>query len=170
MNVIPAHRLPSYVAQSTAIPYDKDRAEVRMYAAVVSLAATGALLVTAYYALAMRASLLWQVAAKTGHPGVVGALFLAASALMMPHVFDLLFRPDKLSCTLSRKMACGAMVLTAVLWGVLATEAKPLGFGLVPLTYWASAVGYLLVGGAFGYSLNAQQGRQLSYENSSKTG
>ena len=157
--------LSAYIAQAPALPADKDRSEVRVYATIVTGCACGSFVLTAIYA-ALLPSLLHRVASVTGAPNVVAIAFVLLALGIAPHLSDLMVRPTRLRLKWPRKMAAGSMFGAGILWGLLATAARPLEAGAwLPLTYWATAAAYLLVGGAYGYSLNAQ----LASEHDEKT-
>lgn len=162
--------LARYIESAPAIPADKDRSEVRVYATVVTGAAFWSLLTTALYIWTVDDTPLYKVTSLTGHSGICIAVFVGLALMLLPHLVSLLALPEYLGYQLPRKMVAGAMVGAGFVWGYLATLAHPLDLGLLPLTYWASSAGYMLVGGAFGYSLNAQQAlAKLADENASET-
>ena len=146
-----------YIETSPAIPLAKDRSEVRLYATIVTGSATASLFQPAVYLLSDEMSPLLRVGLVTGSPGLIAALFILAAVAMLPHLIALVFLPHSLEDARPRKMATGAMWAAAALWAYLATSAWHLDLGGIRYTYWAAAAGYLLVGGAYGYSLNAQQ-------------
>lgn len=160
MQVMHLSDLKEYIEHMPAIPRDKDRSEVRVYASIITGATIWSLLQPAVYILWVPSSPLARVCALTGHATVVAVLFLAMVAALLPHLAVLIGLPTHLGSKLPRKMAAGAMVAAGITWGLLATVAAPLDMALVPSTYWVSALGYMLVGGAFGYSLNAQQAQE----------
>lgn len=160
MQTLPLAELREYIENAPAIPVHKDRSEVRVYASIITGSMVWGLLQPAIYILWVPASTLGKVAGLTQHPTVIAALFLVWCLLVLPHLAVLVGAPQRLGVKLPRKMACGAMAGAGVTWGMLATVAGPLDIALVPWTFWISAVGYMLVGGAFGYSLNAQQAQE----------
>lgn len=159
------HQLARFIAESPALPRDKDRSEVRVYSTIITGGVLGSFVMTALYVWRLEPSPIKLVADLTHAAGPFALGFALLALAMVPHLVDLLFRPGHLRDKGPRKMAAGAMVVAAVLWGLLANRARPLDLGLIPLTYWATALGYLLVGGAYGYSLNAQ----LASEQDEKT-
>lgn len=162
--------LARYIKQAPAIPADKDRSEVRVYATLLTGAAFWSLVSTAFYIWSVADTPLHKVTSLTGHTGLCVGVFVVLALMLLPHLVSLLALPQYLGYQLPRKMVAGAMVGAGFFWGYLATLAHPLDLGLLPLTYWLSCAGYMLVGGAFGYSLNAQQAiEQLADENASET-
>lgn len=149
-------QLAAYIAHAPAIPVDKDRSEVRVYATIITAGVFGSFVMTALYLWLIDVSPLRMVATLNHREGPFTAAFVVLALCVVPHLFDLLFRPQKLRHKLPRKIAARSMVFAAVLWGLLATSARPLDMGLIPYTFWAIAIAYLLIGGAYGYSLNAQ--------------
>lgn len=160
MQTLPLAELREYLENAPAIPAHKDRSEVRVYASIITGSVLWGLLQPVIYILWVPVSTLSKVASLTQHPTVIAALFLVWSVLVLPHLAVLVGAPQRLGVKLPRKMAAGAMWGAGVTWGMLATVAGPLDIALVPWTFWTSAVGYMLVGGAFGYSLNAQQAQE----------
>lgn len=157
--------LSAYIAQAPALPADKDRSEVRVYATIVTGCVFVSFVMTAVHA-ALLPSLLHRVAALTPFPNTVAFAFVLLAFGITPHLSDLMVRPGRLRLKWPRKIAAGSMFVAGILWGMLATAARPLEAGAwLPLTYWATAAAYLLVGGAYGYSLNAQ----LASEHDEKT-
>lgn len=163
-------QLARYIAEAPAVPADKDRSEVRVYATIITAGVFGTFLMTALHIWALGPSLLRRVCDMTGHAGLIALAFVALALAVVPHLFDLIARPANLREKLPRKIAARAMVFAGVLWGMLATVARPLDVGvMLPLSYWATAAAYLLVGGAYGYSLNAQLANEHD-ESKSKIG
>ena len=158
--------LSAYIHQAPAVPADKDRSEVRVYAAIVTGCVFVSFLMTAIYASALMPTLLHRVVSITTFPAIAPLSFMLLSMGVAPHLSDLMVRPWRLRLKWPRKIAAGSMFVAGILWGLLATAARPLDVGAwLPLTYWATAAAYLLVGGAYGYSLNAQ----LASEHDEKT-
>lgn len=170
MTALPLEQLAEYVEQAPAIPVDRDRAEVRIYATIVAGASCWSLVQPAFYIL-QTDSPLARVCLLTGAPWLIATIFLTAAAALLPHLFTLVFAPKKLYGVMPRKIAAAAMWVAAALWAYLANKANPLDMGHIAATYWVSSAGYLLVGGALGYSLNAQQALQkLADEIASQVG
>lgn len=164
------HQIARYIAQAPAVPDDQDRSEVRVYATIITGGVFGSFVMTAIYIWFLAPSLLRTVADLTGYPGTVALCFVVLAACVAPHLLDLMVRPARLREKMPRKIAARSMVFAGVLWGMLATVARPLDVGiLLPLSYWATAAAYLLVGGAYGYSLNAQLASEHD-ENTSQIG
>lgn len=149
-------QLAAYIAHAPAIPADKDRSEVRVYATIITAGVFGSFVFTALFILSGEPNPLRLVAMMRHQQGLFGAAFALLACGVAPHLFDLLFRPHKLRAKHPRKMASASMVAAGMLWGMLATVARPLDLGFIPVIFWATAFAYLLVGGAYGYSLNAQ--------------
>lgn len=164
MTFLPLSDLSAYLAQAPAIPTDKNRSEVRIYATVITGFMLWSLLQPVFCLFTVADAPLTKIAELIGYPKVIAGLFGLASCAMLPHLVSLLFIPDLLHYKLPRKMAAGAMVGAGILWGLLADRSRAQGFGMIPLTYWVSAAGYMLVGGAFGYSLNAQRAQEIQFD------
>lgn len=157
----PNSQLPAYIAQAPALPADKDRSEVRVYATIITAGVFLSFVMTAIYLQWLSPSLLHTVAMLGGYSLAYTLAFVLLAGCVAPHLYDLLFRPERLRDKMPRKIAARSMVLAAVLWGLLGNAARPLDVGiLLPITYWVTAWAYLLVGGAYGYSLNAQLGEE----------
>ena len=165
MQSIPFHDVPAYVARAPSLPVgpERDRAEVRLYATIVAGATFWALLRMAYYLGLTRSTTVVQRVAGD-HAAVLAVLFGVAACALIPHICCLVFLPDQLVKRWPRKIAAAGMVGAGVLWAVMATLARELHLGIIPLTYWVSGLGYMLIGGAFGYSLNSQQAQELINE------
>ncbi len=93
---------------------------------------------------------------------LVGAMFIAALLLAMPHAIALLFFPRTLAVRWPRKCATLAAVLVTVTWGYFGVLAMPLDVG--PLSWLYFRQGLESVGLAFLYaiSLNAQLLRAIN--------
>ena len=153
---------------ATSLPVGQDRAEVRLMSLVITGGFLFGLLEPVFYILSVPASTLAHVAALSV-PRLIAGLFLAAAAMTLPHFGSLLFFPRLLEKRGPRKWATWGAMLSAVLWAYLGTLAQPLDLNLLPLLYWLNAVGCVIVGGVYGFSLNSQQIRSLLPDEKSAT-
>ena len=148
-------------AANVPTPAQQDRLEVRLLTIYVTLAFANDLVGPITYIYQVAPSMLFKVAALAHATWVIGALFLAALLMVLPHAFALVFLPRSLSCRWPRKLACLAAAVTALTWFYLAVLARPLDAGPLPFLYGRQSVESLFLSLLFAVSLNAQQLRRL---------
>lgn len=155
-----AQELTALLRSAPSIPANKDRSETRAYATGFTGLVAWVLIQAGILALNMDTSPLRIVCTVAGFPLLIGWTFLLMAALLLPHLFALVFLPSTLGRTLPRKIATGTMCAAAVLWALLGTTARPLDLGLLHWTYWGTAALFLMAAAIFGYSLNTQQAQE----------
>ena len=161
MNKIPLTvDLREWVAKTCALPQNQDKAEVRTLASLVTAGFLFSLIEPLVYLFFVPASLVSRVAGMAPFQYVISIAFGAALVMTIPHLLALLFTPKKLYVEWPRRLATYGALLAAVTWLYLVALAVPLDVGLVEYAYGARVVGSLVVGGAYGVSLNAQQLRR----------
>ncbi len=148
-------------AAEVPTPQQQDRLEVRLLAAYVTLEFLNSLVGPIVYILQLSPSLIYQVAARSGHTDVIAGLFIAAAVLVLPHAVSLVFIPRTLEVRWPRKFATFAVCMVTLMWAYLAVLTLQLDVG--PL-FWLYVREVVANGGlAFIYavSLNAQLLRAL---------
>lgn len=148
---------------AVAIPTaeQQDRLEVRLLTLYITYVFINGLVGPITYIYDLEPSLLHKVASLSHGSWLVGAMFVAAVALALPHTVALICFPKTLGIRWPRKLATAAAALAALTWAYLAILAIPLDSG--PLFWlYVRQVGEAL-GLAFIYaiSLNAQLLRAL---------
>jgi len=177
--------LSKWVEETCALPQNQDKSEVRTLATLVTAGFLVSMAEPLFYLFLVPGSLVARVAgmAPTLHAGAVAIApggesllsswlaslpsvnlvavgFLICLLGTLPHLGALIFRPKTLYVTWPRRLAAKCAIGAAVLWIYLAGLATPLDVGAVEWAYGLRAFGSLLVGGAYGVSLNAQQLRE----------
>lgn len=152
--------LGEWVKQTCALPQNQDKAEVRTLATLVTAGFLGSLIEPLVYLFFVPASLISRVAGMAPSEFLVASAFSVALVCTVPHLLALLFVPKKLAVEWPRKLATFGAFLAAVAWLYLVALAMPMDVGLVEWAYGARVACSLLVGGAYGVSLNAQHLRQ----------
>lgn len=138
-----------------------DRVEVRLLAAYVTGRAINDLWGYVVYVLHIDGSVLHKVATLPPGAHVVGALFAAAMALLVPHFLSLLFFPRRLSVRWPRKLALLGAVVACLTWFHLANQARPMDVSGLAWSYFRYAIADLALATVYGVSLNAQLARAL---------
>jgi hypothetical protein len=154
--------LRSYVARAKSLPLNQDKAEVRIYAALLTGVA-GYFLVAEpiFVLLTVPQSPLHRVASLAPSIWCVVIAFIVCLACMTPHLIALLFRPSSLSARWPRSVAAKAAFGAAVIWIYLANLSLPMDLGAVEWAYGLRALGALMLSFSYGYSVNAQLGREI---------
>jgi hypothetical protein len=154
--------LRRYAATAPSLPVNQDRAEVRLLATLLTAGFALFLFEPIFYLLAVPSAPISRVARLAPSHWYVVAAFAACLLATLPHLFDLCFRSQRLGNPCPRRRAALASIGAAVTWLYLAVLAYPLDMGLVvPLAYGMRASGSLVLGLAYGISINAQQLRSL---------
>lgn len=152
--------LRRWVEDTCALPRNQDKAEVRALAAIVTAGLLVSMAEPLFYLFLVPSSLVSRVAGMAPSVYCVAAAFAVCLLLTLPHLVALLCFPRTLHMAWPRRMAAHGAVGAAVVWLYLASLATPLDLGAVEWAYGLRAMGSLLVGGAYGVSLNAQQLRE----------
>lgn len=143
-------------------PEQQDHLEVRLLTMYLTWSFINNLIGPITYVYGLAPSLLYQVAAMSHGEWLVGALFVLALVLALPHAVALVFMPQTLAVRWPRKLATMAAVIVTVTWCYLGVLAMPLDVG--PLSWLYFRQGLESVGLAFLYaiSLNAQLLRAIN--------
>lgn len=148
---------------AVAIPTaeQQDRLEVRLLTLYITAVFVNGLIGPITLIFGIEPSLVHRVASLSHGSWLVGAMFVTALVLALPHAAALLFFPKTLAVRWPRKLATLAAVLVTVAWGYMAILALPLDMGPVFWLFLRQA--FESVGLAFLYaiSLNAQLLRAL---------
>ena len=148
-------------AANIPTPREQDRLEVRLLTIYVTLAFANDLVGPITYIYQIAPSMLFKVASLSHAAVGIGALFVLALLLVLPHAFALVFLPRSLALRWPRKLACLAAALTALTWFYLAVLAVPLDAGPLSFLYGRQSLESLFLALLFAVSLNAQQLRKL---------
>ena len=149
----------AFLRRATSIPTDQNRVEVRLLAAILTVGFAISLFEPIFYLFTVPMSMIFEVASLAPSVWCVAAAFGICLVAVMPHMYCLLFKPESLGKKWPRKWAAHAAIGAAVSWIYLATQAYPMDVGLLWFAYALRAGGSMVVGIAYGYSVNAQQGR-----------
>lgn len=153
--------LRHYLLRARSIPVDQDKSEVRIYAALLT-AVAGYFLVAEpiFVLLTVPQSPLFRVAALAPSVWCVVVAFLICLLCMVPHLLALLFKPSSLSTTWPRGVAARAAFGAAVTWLYLGNLAMPMDLGAIEWAYFFRALCSLMLSFSYGFSVNAQMGRE----------
>lgn len=148
---------------STAIPTaeQQDRLEVRLLTLYMTCAFINDLVGPITYIYKLSPSLLYKVASLSHGSWLVGAMFVAALVLALPHAIALIFFPGSLAKRWPRKLATIAAALVTLTWAYLAILAFPLDAGPLVWLYLRQAVESGGLAFLYAISLNAQLLRAL---------
>ena len=136
--------------------------EVRIYAAILTLVFVLLTIEPNFYLFYVPASVLPKVAALAPSFWCVPAWFALCTVAALPHLIALMFMPSTLAVKWPRKCACYAALGSAVGWLYLANLAVPMDLGRVEWAYLLRATVQIVIGLAYGTSLNAQQARDMA--------
>lgn len=156
-----AQDLRRYVANAESVPKDQNKTEVRLYAALTTVGFMLLLIEPIFYLLKVPGSVVLRVASLTPSIWCVATPFILALLMTLPHLAALAFWPDQLWRRWPRRFSAYAAFLAAVTWIYLANLAMPLDAGAVEWAYVIRALGSIVIGLTYGFSLNAQLGRDL---------
>lgn len=134
--------------------------EVRTYAAILTLVFVLLTIEPNFYMFYVPVSVLPKVAALAPFFWCVPGWFALCTLAAMPHLIALMFRPESLNVKWPRKFACYAAFGSAVGWLYLANLAVPMDLGSVEWAYLLRATIQIVIGLAYGASLNAQQAKE----------
>lgn len=150
-----------YVANAASMPKDQNKTEVRIYAALTTVGFMLLLIEPIFYLFKVPGSVVLRVASLTPSIWCVAAPFVLSMIMTLPHLVALVFCPDQLWRRWPRRFSAYAAFLAAVTWIYLANLAMPIDAGAVEWAYVIRALGSIVIGLTYGFSLNAQQGRDL---------
>ncbi|SFF05117.1 hypothetical protein [Paracidovorax wautersii] len=142
--------------------HEQDRIEVRMLAALLTLAFVISLAEPVFYLLAVPQSVIAEVAGVAPSVWCVIAAFGLCLLATLPHLVWLVLRPARLGDRWPRAWAAGGALGAAATWIYLANLSLPLDLGGVEWAYGMRAIGSLVMGLTYGISLNAQQIRETA--------
>lgn len=152
--------LREYIAHARTVPADQNRAEVRIYAALTTAGFMLSMLEPMFYLLTVPEAMIARVASLAPSTWCVFAAFALCLCATVPHMFTLMFQPQSLGKRWPRRFAAYGTFGSAVTWIVLANLAYPMDVGGLEWAYFLRAVGSILVGLTYGFSVNADQGRE----------
>lgn len=150
-----------YVEQAVSLPKDQNKAEVRIYAALTTIGFILLLVEPIFYLYTVPEAMITKVARLAPSVWCVSVAFLTCLLATLPHLVILIFRPDLLGNKWPRRFAAYATFGSAVTWLFLANLALPLDVGGLEWAYALRAVGSIVIGLTYGFSINAQQGREI---------
>lgn len=139
----------------------QDRLEVRLLTLYITYVFINGLIGPITYIYSLEPSLLYKVAALSHGSWLVGAMFVAALCLALPHAFALVFLPRTLAVRWPRKLATIAAVLVMLAWAYLAVLALPMDAGPLFWLYLRQAIEAVGLAFLYAVSLNAQLLRAL---------
>lgn len=139
----------------------QDRLEVRLLTLFVTCAFINDVIGPITYVYILAPSMLYQVASLSHGSWAVGAMFIAALVLALPHAVALIFFPKSLSVRWPRKLATMAAVLVTITWAYLAILSLPMDSGPLFWLYLRQAVESVFLAFLYATSLNAQLLRAL---------
>lgn len=134
--------------------------EVRVYAAILTLVFVLLNVEPNFYIFYVPVSVLPKVAVLAPAFWCVPAWFGLCTVVALPHLVALLFFPDSLNVKWPRKFAGYAAFASAIGWLYLANLAVPMDLGHVEWAYSLRALIQIMIGLAYGASINAQQARE----------
>lgn len=151
-----------YAALAKSLPLDQDKSEVRIYAALLTTIAGYFLAAEPIFVLlAIPQSPMFRVASAAPSVWWVLAAFLLCTLCLIPHLVFLVFAPRSLSKRWPRSMAAKASFGAAVTWLYLCNLSLPMDLGSIEWSYGFRAVCALMLAFSYGFSVNAQQGREI---------
>jgi hypothetical protein len=159
--------LRKYALQAKSIPLNQDKVEVRIYAALLT-AVAGYFLIgePILDLLTVPQSPIRSVAGLAPSIWCVVAAFTICALGLLPHLLMLLFNPTALWRKWPRSVAAKSALGAAVIWIYLMNLSLPMDLGAIEWTYGLRALGALLLSFSYGYSVNAQQGREILHAKS----
>jgi len=151
----------AYAALSPSLPLDQDRTEVRIYATFVTIIAALLAAEPIWYMYSVPESMVNRVASLVHFPQFVTAAFAVSFFSVFPHLVTLVFFPKKMRIACFRQWAALGTLLGAITWMWLANMAVSLDVGGLEYAYGIRALCELCVAFLFGFSVNAQQLREI---------
>lgn len=152
---------PHEILSLAKLPADQDRAEVRIYAAAMTVFFMFGCLSPAFFIFLVPHSDVAVTTRVTSLPSyMIATSFLISGLMALPHLVSLIWLPQYLRRREPRLAAIYGAILAGMSWLYLGVTAEPLDFGDAPWAYWAKAIGCALVAMIYAYSLNNQQLRE----------
>jgi hypothetical protein len=156
------HDIRDYIAHAASLPSDQNKAEVRIYAALLTIAFISFLMgEPLIYLLSVPDAMIIRVASLAPSQWSIVAAFAICLFVTIPHLCSLLFAPGSLSSRWPRRFATYGGIGCAVTWIYLGNLAIPLDTGSLEIGYFLRSAFSLLMAGAYAFSMNAQQGREI---------
>lgn len=155
-----ASSLREFISHSGAVLADQNRAEVRIYAALTTAGFMLSMLEPMFYLLTVPEAMIVRVAGLAPSAWCVFAAFALCMCATLPHLVALILRPHTLARRWPRRFAAYGSFGSAVTWVYLANLAYPMDVGGLEWAYVIRAVGSIFVGLTYGFSVNADQGRE----------
>lgn len=154
--------LRRYAAFSPSLPANQDKSEVRIYAALLTAVAGYFLaLEPVFVLLTVPQSPMFRIASTAPSVWCVVTAYLVCCLGLIPHLISLVFTPKSLSKRWPRSLAAKSSFGAAVTWLYMANLSLPLDYGSIEWAYGLRALGSVMLGFSYGFSVNAQQGREL---------
>jgi hypothetical protein len=150
-----------YVEHAVSLPRDQNKAEVRIYAALTTIGFILLLVEPVFYLYFVPEAMISKVARLAPSIWCITLAFVLCLIATLPHLCALVFRPDLLGNKWPRRFAAYATFGAAVTWLFLASLALPMDAGGLEWAYALRAVGSIVIGLTYGFSINAQQGREI---------
>lgn len=140
-----------------------DKMSVRLMTAAFVAIIFGQLAEPATYILFIEDSLTYRVARiiPWGGNTLVGVMFYVCALACLPHLFALIFKPERLRRKGPRKLMTTAGCCGALLWFMMAMTASPLDYDYLSWVFVFRGSVDLLAGVLFAVSLNAQRAAEL---------
>lgn len=159
MTIHPSQLL-DFLGSSKAARFGTDRVEVRSLSFIVYALFFYQLVEPGFYISSVSDSLFYKVAQLSHMRAGISAAFFVLAALIVPHLVNLVFFPDRLDRKLPRKLAGYAAIGGAFVWGFLGYRAWPLDYDWLSGICMLRASIDLWMGVLLGISVNAQQARE----------
>lgn len=148
---------PTDIIAMAKLPQDQDRAEVRIYAAALTVVFILSCLSPAFFILLDPGSDVAKTTRVSQVPGFAIAIaFFASGLAAVPHCITLVGLPSYLRRREPRLCAIWGACLAGFAWLYLGVTVEPLDFGDPPWAYWLKSIGCALIAGVYAYSLNNQ--------------
>lgn len=156
--------LPDYLAANPRLVEDQNSTEAHLFSLMVTGAFAYNMWEPAWYLLSIPTSAIYKVAILSGGPWFIATLFTLTGLCMLPKLLVDLCAPKYRECRMPRLLAVGSAIIASFTWWLLAWMARPLdvGAGQLHFIYGANAIGYMLLAGVYGKSLNVQQINEAS--------
>lgn len=148
--------LRGMAATAVPTPEQQDHLEVRILTLYVTVSFINDLIGPITYIYQLTPSLLYRVAALSHGAWAVGAMFVLALLLALPHAVALLFFPRTLDTRWPRKLATLSAAIVTLTWAYLAVLSLPLDAGPLFWLYMRQAADSIGLAFIYAISLNAQ--------------
>lgn len=143
-------------------PAQQDHLEVRLLTIYLTVVFINGLVGPITYIYGLAPSLLYRVAQMSHGTWLVGAMFVSALILALPHAVCLVFFPKTLAMRWPRKAATLAAAIVTLTWAYLAILALPLDAGPLFWLYLRQAGESIGLAFLYAISLNAQLLRAIN--------